>query len=188
LDASAYDGLGISRADQALLDVTEPFVSCGRITRVLYSAENGYAQSGADWRGTGIIFIGAGAALTIRDCVFTGNETRATYVTTSTAIVFKTGDASDREEGAQSTLIENCLFYKNKIGGGGWTSVGGGKATLIIQQQPGTSVYENKPEVINCTFADNELYSSVSSSAPYTGGIRVVLLHVKSVKNTLALT
>ena len=139
-----------------------------------FTITNGFVSSGQDWYGSGIIFIVPPAGLTIRNCIFTQNSTTATYVTTSMGII-------TAAYGTNVITVENCLFYANSVGGGGWTSVGGG-AAFIIGNFGGTSM-----TVINCTIANNNIYSSASDQGNYGGGWRGAILNVNGVtENTIA--
>jgi hypothetical protein len=140
---------------------------------------NGFVSSGQDWSGSGIIFIQAPAGLNIRNCIFTKNSTLATYVTTSTSIILEVNDPTN------VTTVENCLFYANSVGGGGWTYTGGGSAS-IIGSGGGTATI--KPmTVINCTIASNNIYSSVADWGNYGGGVRGAILNPDGVtENTIA--
>ena len=116
--------------------------------------KNGYVSSGEDWRGDGIVSILGNAVLTVKNCVFVGNETYATYVTTSTGIIVK------RDAATNTPVIDNCLFYSNTIGGGGWTSVGGGQAFIIGGcGGGGAGLVAN---VSRSTVVNNTFYSSTS--------------------------
>ena len=118
-----------------------------------FSLINGYVQSSRDWDGDSIISTSGSANLTLRNCIFRNNETKAMYVTTSTSII----------QGRDTVIVDNCLFYNNLIGGGGWTSVAGGAAYVVA----------GLVEVRRSTVANNTLYSSVASWGGYSGGIRV---------------
>jgi len=136
---------------------------------------NGYVESREDWRGDGIISILGNASLTIRNCVFRGNETKATYVTTTTGIIVK------RDPAELTPVVDNCLFYSNKIGGGGWTQYGGGQALLVGGcGAGGAGLVAN---VKRCTIVSNTLYSSTQDWGPYGGGIRVALTGNDSKEN-----
>ncbi|NDE99431.1 MAG: hypothetical protein EB034_14320, partial [Verrucomicrobia bacterium] len=123
-----------------------------------FTFKNGYVQSGADWGGDAIVCTRNQASLKIKNCIFTLNETKATYVTTNMQIV------ANRSSSASIPQVENCLFFDNTVGGGGWTSVGGGSASVI-----------GGFDVFNCTIANNTLYSSASSWGGYAGGIRIAV-------------
>jgi hypothetical protein len=143
-----------------------------------FTFRNGYVESGEDWRGDGIISILGDAVITLKNSIFTANETKATYVTTSTGIVFK----RNRSYGA-TALVQNCLFYGNTIGGGGWTSVGGGSAFVV-----GATGGEPLPKVIdiqNCTIANNTLYSAVTSWGGFSGGIRIAVFGAGVIDSTI---
>ncbi|NBS50186.1 MAG: hypothetical protein EBS97_06210 [Verrucomicrobia bacterium] len=114
---------------------------------------NGYVESSRDWDGDSIISVSGTASLTVRNCIFKNNETKANYVTTSTGII----------QGRDTVVVDNCLFYNNTIGGGGWTSVAGGGAYVVW----------GLTEIRRSTIANNTLYSSVGSWGGYSGGIRV---------------
>ena len=133
-----------------------------------FTVRNGYVSSSEDWRGDGIVSILGNAVLTVKNCVFVGNETYAGYVTTSTGIIVK------RDAATNTPFIDNCLFYSNKIGGGGWTSVGGGQSFIIGGcGGGGAGLVAN---VSRSTIANNTLYSSTSDLwGSYGGGIRIAL-------------
>ena len=118
-----------------------------------FSLINGYVESRRDWDGDSIISTSGSASLTLCNCIFRNNETKAMYVTTSTSII----------QGRDTVIVDNCLFYNNTIGGGGWTSVAGGAAYVVA----------GLVEVRRSTVANNTLYSSVASWGGYGGGIRV---------------
>jgi hypothetical protein len=130
---------------------------------------NGYVATGLDWSGQGIINL-QGSGLTVRNCVFTQNETLATYVTTTTAIIFP-------QNGNSTLVVNNCLFCANTIGGGGWTWTAGGSAYVVGGG--------NNPAIINCTIASNTLYSSVADYGSYGGGYREPIAGSGSVLNTI---
>jgi hypothetical protein len=129
-----------------------------------FTFQNGYVESGEDWRGDGIVSILGDSAITLRNCIFRNNETKATYQTTTTGIVVKR-DRSSKE----IAKVENCLFYNNTIGGGGWTSVGGGQAVVV-------GVCGGEPtikliDIDNSTIANNTLYRSAGG----VDGVRIPL-------------
>ena len=62
-----------------------------------FTVRNGYVSSSEDWRGDGIVSILGNAVLTVKNCVFVGNETYAGYVTTSTGIIVKRDAATNNE-------------------------------------------------------------------------------------------
>ena len=131
---------------------------------------NGYVATGLDWSGQGIINL-QGAGLTVRNCIFTQNETLATYVTTTTAIIYQ-------QNGSSMLVVDHCLFYGNTIGGGGWTPVAGGRACVIGGN--------NYCAIINCTIASNTLYSAVADwGGSYGGGSRLPITSHGSVLNTI---
>jgi hypothetical protein len=111
---------------------------------------NGFVQSGEDWGGAGIIDVRYGAAISVRNCVFTENITAAD-TTTTTAIIMAIDSTSE------PILIYNCLFYGNDINAGGngvpfahILSAGGGLGASL--------------QVVNCTIAYNSLNSYNSSA------------------------
>jgi hypothetical protein len=121
-----------------------------------FTFKNGFVSSGADWSGDGIVAVKNSASLTLQDCVFSNNETKATYVTTWTGIVRNESNA------VLPPQVLNCLFYSNKVGGGGWTAVGGGGGGVVVGCR-----------VDGCTVANNEIYSSAADSGNYGGGFRI---------------
>ena len=127
-----------------------------------FSFINGYVQSGDDWRGQGIVTIEGGSGVTLKNCIFRNNYTRATYVTTTMGVIYK----RDPQWSTQVSVITNCLFYSNNIGGGGWTSVGGGGSVVI------GSADLQCLNLMNCTVASNTLFSCFTN-ATYGGGVRV---------------
>jgi hypothetical protein len=143
-----------------------------------FTFQNGYVESGEDWRGDGIVSILGQAAITLRNCIFRNNETKATYVTTTTGIVVK------RDIGILTPLVENCLFYDNTIGGGGWVWFGAGGQAVVIGGCGGAGA-GNVAVVVNCTIANNSLYSSVSSWGIADAGIRNPIA-AHTVKNTIS--
>lgn len=138
-----------------------------------FTFQNGYVESGEDWRGDGIVSILGDSAITLRNCIFRNNETRATSVTTTTGIVVKRDRSS-----LEIARVENCLFYSNTIGGGGWTGVGGGQAVVVgvCGGEPAIKLID----VVNSTIANNTLYRSASGA----DGIRIPV-SAGTVKNSI---
>ena len=134
-----------------------------------FSIINGSVTSNRDWAGIGIIHIEGESALTVKNCIFYQNSTTATYSTTSTAIIYQQGSSTI------PVIIDNCLFYNNNVGGGGWTPYGGGHAAII----------STSGITLNCTIANNSLYSSASSWGDYNGGIIIPLLSKTRLSNNI---
>ncbi len=128
-----------------------------------FTITNGYVSHGQDWAGKGIVEA-KNAGLTIRNCIFRGNETAVSYLTSASAIIWKTGDLGSE------MLVENCLFYKNVIKGGKWGAVG--FARVICGDGP------VKLNVSRCTIAHNQLTSDGTA-----GGMAITT--IGAVENTI---
>ncbi|NBR72460.1 MAG: DUF1565 domain-containing protein, partial [Proteobacteria bacterium] len=126
---------------------------------------NGYLSigfSGYDWNGAGIITIGNGASLTIRNCIFANNETVGTYSTNNTGIIVK-------QETGGTPLVTNCLFYNNRCGGGGITGA-------YVVGTTGGSASPKYIEFNFCTFYGNTITA---------GGYRHVVMSAGRVNNSI---
>lgn len=77
-----------------------------------FTIVGGYAITGQDWGGIGIISINYIASLTIKNCIFTNNKVEISYFTARANII--------EDYSNSGSVIENCLFYGNTCRGGYW--------------------------------------------------------------------
>jgi formylglycine-generating enzyme required for sulfatase activity len=111
---------------------------------------NGYASTGQDWGGIGIISISGDSSLTIKNCIFTNNKVEVSFFTARANIL--------EDHSKSGSVIENCLFYGNICRGGYW-----------MNTSYSNVIYGRLSKVSFVTVCDNRLESSVVVYRNYDG-------------------
>jgi len=118
---------------------------------------NGFNSSSADWHGCGIISVLDNpkiSSLTIRNCIFSENTIRSTYLTTYASVIYAIAWGVNTTN--HVSLVENCLFYSNNCVGGKWGNTVFGS---VIALAPLDWPFSNG-DVVNCTIANNNISSA----------------------------
>jgi Ca2+-binding RTX toxin-like protein len=115
--------------------------------------KNGFISWGGDWSNKSLFTVSNDAKVNVKNCVFTENETQATYYTSGLQLI--------NAQGAEKLTLENVLIDSNKIGGGSWTPFAGGNAVIVC----------GKVDIVDSSVTNNTIFSSIGSWGNYPSGL-----------------
>jgi hypothetical protein len=152
-----------SGPDKTCVDLNKNYAilaNSGETTNTIvdgFQFTNGFNSSGDDWHGCGIVTVLDNpliSSLTVKNCIFSQNTVRSTYLTTYSSVIYAVAWGVDSTN--HVSHVENCLFYSNNCVGGKWNNT---IFASVIALAPLDWPFSNG-DVFNCTIANNNMSST----------------------------